>query len=304
MVKVLYLAGWGRSGTTIIDNVLGSHPGVFTAGELWFLFERGLLGGRSCGCGQPVRACGLWRDVLRCAFGDDIPDPRQIKKWQRYTARARHAPRLLRQGHPLVGVFTRLYRAIAEVTGAELVIDSSKLPSGAAVVARQPADITPYLLQVVRDPRAVAYSWQRRKKQLDSSAPDVMLEHRPYDSAMKWVSWNGLTEWTSLAFPGRYRLQRYEDFTADPRGVVDELLRLVGVAPASSPFRDDRTVELVPNHTVSGNPGRFRSGTVEIRADEAWRDELPVTARLATTALTLPLMQRYGYPGQRLDRTR
>ncbi|MFD0598780.1 hypothetical protein ACFQZ4_46160 [Catellatospora coxensis] len=64
----------------------------------------------------------------------------------------------------------------------------------------------------------------------------------------------------------------------------------------SSPFVGDRTVELAANHTVSGNPGRFRTGTVELRADDAWRDQLPVATRLATTALALPLMQRYGYP--------
>ncbi|GAA1424162.1 sulfotransferase [Catellatospora coxensis] len=292
---MLYLAGWGRSGTTIIDNVLGSHPGVFTTGELWFLWERGLLGGRSCGCGEPVRCCPLWREVLRRAYGPNVPDPRQVKRWQRESARARHTMRVLRHGHPLVSVFSKLYAAVAEVTGATTIVDSSKLPSGAAVLARQQAGVTPYLLHVVRDPRAVAHSWQRPKRQLDRSAPAMMVRHGPYDSAVKWVSWNGLIERAARAFPGRYLRLRYEDFAADPRAAIAGVLAFAQTAPGTSPFRGERTVELSANHTVSGNPGRFRTGTVEVRADEAWRGELPASSRLATTALTLPLMRRYGY---------
>lgn len=295
MTRVLYLAGWGRSGTTIIDNVLGSHPGVFSAGELWFLWERGLLGGRSCGCGEPVRACALWREVLR-AYGDDLPDPRRVYEWQRGSARARHTLRVLRHGHPLVAITSRLYRAIAEVTGARLVVDSSKLPSGAALLARPQAGVTPYLLHVVRDPRAVAHSWGRPKQQLDRPKPALMAQHGPCDSALKWLSWNGLTERAGRAFPGRYRRVRYEEFAADPRRVIAEVLDFADTTPVGSPFLDDRTVALAGNHTVSGNPSRFRTGTVEVRADEAWRDDLPVASRLATTAMALPLLRRYGYP--------
>jgi len=35
--RVLYIAGWGRSGSTILDNVLGQVDGFFSAGELMFL---------------------------------------------------------------------------------------------------------------------------------------------------------------------------------------------------------------------------------------------------------------------------
>ena len=37
------------------------------------------------------------------------------------------------------------------------------------------------------------------------------------------------------------------------------------------PFDDERTVRLAPNHTVSGNPSRFTTGSVRIEADDAWR---------------------------------
>jgi hypothetical protein len=284
MTRVLYLAGWGRSGTTIIDNVLGSYPGVFTSGELCFLWQRGLIGKRPCGCGAKVRDCELWREILRAAYGDNPPDPHQVLAWQREAARARHAPRLLRGEHPLGDVMARLYRGIAHVTGAALIVDSSKLPSGAAILARQP-DISAYLLHVVRDPRAVAFSWAR----------PTMRKHGLWDSTAKWVSWNLLTELMTRAYPGRSRRVRYEEFAADPRGVITDVLTFAQMSASGGPFTGDRTVDLAMNHTISGNPGRFRTGPVELRADEAWRTEMAGSAKLATTALSWPLMARYGY---------
>ncbi|MEV6967465.1 sulfotransferase [Hamadaea sp. NPDC051192] len=292
MPRVLYLAGWGRSGTTILDNILGSYPGVFSAGELCFLWRRGLISGRRCGCGTPVRDCDLWQAVLSSAYGDDPPDPRQVVAWQDEAARARHTARILRDGHPLVDVMARLYQGIADVTGASLIIDSSKLPSGAALLAGSPSA---YLVHMVRDPRAVAHSWQRPKQQLDlPSRVTLMKPHSTWDSTAKWLTWNYLTELTARRFAVHRRL-RYEDFARSPRSVVEDLLGMAGVPVDDGPFLDDRTVALAANHTVSGNPGRFTTGPVAIRADEAWRRDMRPSARMLAGTLALPLRWRYRY---------
>jgi hypothetical protein len=55
-------------------------------------------------------------------------------------------------------------------------------------------------------------------------------------------------------------------------------------------------VELSPNHTVSGNPSRFTTGAVRIERDDEWIAAQTSEDRWATTALTLPLLLRYGYP--------
>ena len=68
MTKVLYIAGWGRSGSTILDNVLGQVDGFFSAGELMFLWRRGLIEGRLCGCGRPLRDCDVWMHILDRAY--------------------------------------------------------------------------------------------------------------------------------------------------------------------------------------------------------------------------------------------
>ena len=40
--RVLYILGWGRSGSTVLGNILGEVDGFFCAGELHYLWERRL----------------------------------------------------------------------------------------------------------------------------------------------------------------------------------------------------------------------------------------------------------------------
>jgi hypothetical protein len=65
-MKVLYIAGWGRSGTTILDNIVGSYDSAFTTGELYYLWRRGLNQGRSCGCGTKLPHCRTWCATVTC----------------------------------------------------------------------------------------------------------------------------------------------------------------------------------------------------------------------------------------------
>ncbi|MCW6006358.1 sulfotransferase [Micromonospora sp. CPCC 205371] len=299
VVKVLYIAGWGRSGTTILDNILGSYENVFSAGELYYLWRRGLVQGRRCGCGEKLAECPLWSKVLHVAYGNEQPCPKRTADLQYRVTRVRNTRRLTRgdldaeaaEYRDLVGMQCA---AVAEVTGTDLVVDSSKLPPGAAVLARV-AGVEPYLVQMVRDPRAVAYSWTRPKAQLDRPKPMLMDQHGPAESTTKWLAWNLLTEQVARGYEARRRRLRYEDFVADPRGTVEELLAWAGVPSVGGPFVDGRTVELGENHTVSGNPGRFRTGPVALRPDEEWRRAQPLGPRALCTALSFPLLHRYGY---------
>jgi hypothetical protein len=300
-VKVLYIAGWGRSGTTILDNVLGSYPTVFSVGELYFLWRRGLGQNRHCGCGEPLPSCPLWREVLDLAYQGRELHPSETDKRLQNSVRIRHTHRLAHgrldeDAARYRDELGRIYAALATVTGAELIVDSSKVPSGAAVAA-QIDGVDAYLLQMVRDPRAVAYSWMRPKLQPDRSVPTQMVRHNAADSGVSWVAWNLLIENVAhVSYRDRYLRLRYEDFIADPQAAMSGVLDFVGVPSLGTPFLDASTVDLARNHTVSGNPSRFSIGEVSLRPDDAWRCKQSRRARFVSTAATLPLLHRYGYP--------
>ena len=55
--------------------------------------------------------------------------------------------------------------------------------------------------------------------------------------------------------------------------------------------------DLAATHTASGNPMRFTTGRVPIRYDATWQTAMLAGNRRTVTALTLPLLMRYGYLG-------
>jgi hypothetical protein len=75
---VLYLAGWGHSGSTLAESLLDQVPGLVGVGEIKFLWERGLLQNRRCSCGTPLRSCDFWVQVLKEAFGA-VPDNATVR---------------------------------------------------------------------------------------------------------------------------------------------------------------------------------------------------------------------------------
>jgi hypothetical protein len=151
---------------------------------------------------------------------------------------------------------------------------------------------------VVRDPRAVAWSWNRHvDRPHATSGVQEMWRIPPHRSAAQWSALQ--LEMTAIHRIAGTRSARllYEDFVADPVRSLVEVTERLGVpltADDLPPFADGRVV-LGPSHGLSGNPGRFRSGALELRQDDGWTREMSTTDRTVVTALTLPLLRAYGY---------
>jgi hypothetical protein len=300
-LKIISIIGWCRNGSTILGNVLGEVPGVFHAGELHFLWKNaaGLGANQWCGCGQVLTACPLWSQIIGLGRPPGMPErayAAEVIRRQRSCVRTRHTWRVLGAGlrsadiRAHAALMTLTYRAIAARTGARVIVDSTKIPGEAALLPHLDG-VTPYYVHLVRDPRAAAGSWRERKQYCD---PMPAARSTAY-----WLGFNLASEAVTRRYPERSVFLRYEEFIADPAGTVAALLRLAGTGPAASPVRG-RTVELHTNHTVTGNPDRFRTGpTVISGTDDAWHTRLPPVARLTAQTLSWPLFTRYGYrPGR------
>ena len=331
--RVLYLGGFGRSGSTLIERLLGELPGVCPVGELVHLWQRGVLAGERCGCGAPFHDCPFWRRVGAIAFGGwHNADADRISWLRRQVDRNRFIPLLAtsegppafrRALHEYLSVFLRLYSAVAEASGCRIVVDSSKLASLAFCLHRC-SGLDLRVLHVVRDSRAVAYSWMKHVSRPDVAPPGsddrlarkddrlarktvaahaYMTKYPPASAALRWNLQNSALH--VLARNGTpTSLVRYEDVVRDPELVLREVAAFAGVPVSDEALRFlsggngvGHDAELGAAHTVSGNPVRFLSGRVPIRQDDAWLAAMPTGQRRAVTALTLPLLGRYGYVG-------
>jgi hypothetical protein len=303
-VKVLYVVGLGRSGSTILSNSLGQIPGFFSGGELNFIWRHNVLENRLCGCGRPFRECPVWTRVMDQAFGGmDGVDPRAMMRLQNLGTRTRHIPMMLTRGgrrslaqrlEKLLIAYGRLYEAIGAITGSRVIVDSSKEPAHGFAMSMVPG-VDFYALHLLRDPRAAAYSWSKKKPQPDTDTRDFMVRFSPAKSSALWDSWNASAEALWRRVPDRYLRLRYEDFVADPRECFEKILALVGEPDAGPPLVGEREVKLGVSHTVSGNPNRFETGAVELRTDREWISRMKPRDKALVTALTLPLLKHYGY---------
>jgi hypothetical protein len=309
-VRVIFVGGLGRSGTTLLERLLGELPGVVPLGEVVHLWARGIGGDEPCGCGARFSRCPFWREVGRRAFGGwsaglagRVADLRhRVDRTRRIPLLSlfpRRMPALSRRAParpPLAEyarAYARLYRAAGETAGVSVVVDSSKHASLAFCLsaALDPALGGLSVVHVVRDPRAVAHSWSRQVSRPEDGEP--MTRWRPGVAALHWLVQN-------LAFHLLARRGvpvtrvRYEDLVDRPRETLSGLAARLGL-PSDLAFLREAGATLSPAHTVSGNPMRFTVGPLPLTRDDAWRSRLSRRHRRLVTALTWPLSLRYGY---------
>lgn len=302
-LDVIYVAGSGRSGTTVLDRVLGTLEGVTSFNELYCLLTDGVVNNDNCACGARFNDCGFWRE----AIARSIDGPTHM-------ARVRDLYERIDHMHVFPKIYTglmggklraevdeyrdwleRLYVALADLAGTRILVDSSKVPTRALLLSRIPG-IRVHVVHVVRDVRAVAYAWQKEKF---NPAYQRMLP--TYDALRTARFWYARNIFSELLAPcsASYTRVSYEAFCARPREVLPDLVRrLPPVADRELAFAADGSLDLQSFHSIGGNPDRFRNGPTQLRLDTAWVEKLRPPTRRALTLLGYPLLARYGYLGR------
>ncbi|MCG3120092.1 MAG: hypothetical protein ALAOOOJD_02697 [bacterium] len=300
-LKVVYVAGAGRSGSTVLDRVLGTLPGTVSTNELNRIWIDGFVDNKQCACGATFRECVFWRAVVAEAFGDSAPfDLTEMQKIWTAVDRSRHFLQLL---FPLKSaafkksltkhreVLQRLYFAIAKVSGAEVIVDSSKIPSGALILQGVPG-LEVHVIHLVRDARACVYAWQKKKQNAKSGVG--LRQYKPLRTIMFWAMRNAFAGLLARRLP--YVRVRYEDLMKNPRQELQRLLD--GLAPFAGKrlnFAADHAITLPEYHSISGNPDRFSNGVTTLRLDLEWMAKMNDKTRRLATVLTYPLLAQYGY---------
>jgi hypothetical protein len=304
--RVLLIVGSGRSGSTLFERALGGVKGVAALGELVHMWDRAVRDDELCACGQPFGACPFWTAVGRRAFGGwDRVDAARVVEERYSVVRTRHVPQLLttspsahwreQRDHLAAELSAVLHAAQAE-SGARLLVDSSKMPAYAALLMHTDVDLS--CVHVVRDPRGVANSLRKTVLRPEvTDADDLMHRTGVAESALWWSAFDVITTVLRTVRRVPFTTVRYEDFVADPGRTVREVLEFSGVPATDEDLAHvtgDRLL-LGSNHQVAGNPVRFKTGEVQVRPDEGWKDTMSDRDRRVVGLLTAGLRHRYGY---------
>ena len=279
-VKVLYVAGFERSGSTILNRVLGQIDEFVAWGELRDIWQHGIAENRSCTCGELFADCPAWQEVFDVAFnGTDNLDIQEISKLQSKT-RSMVLPHhfgflkdkhFLQKASQYLNNIEKLYQAIQISTGCKVIVDSTKA-SWYGYILRMLPSIDLYTVHIVRNPKGVCYSLEQRKRK---GEPECQW-YNPLHASLSWNLKNYLVEMLlNSSSKERYLRIRYEDFIQNPQTVVKQILSILNEKNKELPFIDKTTVKMYEDHIITGSPSsRSDTGTVRLSLDEKWQQHL------------------------------
>jgi hypothetical protein len=319
---VAYLLAASHSGSTLLAMLLASHPDVCTTGEL----KATSLGDPAryrCSCGALIRECSFWNgvearmaarglpfDITRAETHISAGATPYVQKLLQPLVRGPALEALRGVGLGLSPSWHRrlaqfhalnesLVRSVCDMTGARVVVDSSKVGIRLKYLLRNPG-LDVRVIRVIRDGRAVALTYTDPANFADASAPhlrgggDGQSRERerlsPLDAAHEWRRSNEEAAAVIAGLdPSRHITVTYEDVCADTGGALNRLWNFLGLRP----YTFGRGWRARNQHVI-GNGMRLDS-TEEVTLDERWKTALPPSALEIFEAEAGPLNRRLGY---------
>jgi hypothetical protein len=266
--KLVYIGGYGRSGSTLLEALMTTSPDFVACGETIGAF-RVMKSKRRCSCGRLAIECPVWGPVLESLKSN--PD------WT----------------HRDLDLALLEYVASTQ----RVLVDSSKTAWREALFPfklRNTLKDNFQFVHLVRDPRAVCWSVTRdENKRAERLNQKPHIVRRCLIGASGWLFANLVSEIFRWRYPSQYVRVRYEDIVRSPQTVLESLFQRLspgGVVDLDHPGeRDNR-------HQLYANRARRTSLSLsDVREDEEWKTALPSNWRRVVTLLDGPLARRYGY---------
>jgi len=293
--------GSPRSGSTLLNMMLGDCKNVFAAGELCNMVSAMDRQQSFCSCGAVANRCPFWSRA-RTAWSqrsDGIDGMNYLRIQSRFERLRRYGRRW--DSDPLFHIYVAhtqaLFRALGEVSGTRTIIDSSKSPIRAMALARIPS-VNLRVIHLVRDVRGVACSLMKSWNGSPENGIGTPIAGRsPIRTSAEWLGLNWIANRVRLMMKDRAILIRYEDLVMDPKATLERASVFTGLDLISVLAKLERGEALLPGHVIEGNRLRMQR-QVQLRPDVRWRTELSAFQKFLLPVLAGPIAWRYGYrPG-------
>jgi hypothetical protein len=261
---LIYIGGYGRSGSTLLECLLTSNARVAACGEVAIVAQKGPVKARGCTCGQSAQECSVWNELISSQGGPP--------EWNHEVLTLKLLDRMSDKG-------------LLMVDSSKTAWDSMRAP----FKLRRRLHAGLRLLHIVRNPRAVCWSTIDRPKHQKSG--NTFL--RCVRTAFGWNMANLTCEIYGRLYPDQYMRVRYEDLVSSPQSLLQNVF--AGLLPDVSAQFDDMDAHS-NRHQLRGNPMRHDAITfASVRNDSRWATEIPRRHRWLVACLTWPLRAKYDY---------
>ena len=249
----------------------------------------------TCSCGVPVRQCRIWGNVGNILFSNDSGGEHyKISKYQKDIERqvsiikhmlGLYDPSMIQAYNSYNLHIFKLFKESS--SSAKVIIDSSKSVGRAFALLRN-AQIDVKIIHLVRDPRGLYYSFQKR---------DVITPVKNIWSVATY--WNGTNSLADMlrSYVGDNQVMRirYEDLTSRPSETIGQVGEFLNESLTDVKEKIANDVPLGRGHLVSGNRIRIQESTLKLRPDFEWKKKLKLHQRIFLSVVCAPLMLFYGY---------
>jgi hypothetical protein len=302
-VPFIFVSSAPFSGSTLFSLLAGSHPCISTVGEMTGPTPRQDPDKYICSCGNLIRRCGFWNEVVLRFQSKGIPfDPGSFgtrihlahsRIGERILTGSLGSSRLEAMRDVLVGLVPSIRRrlqgrlarnrelaaTVLEISGKTHFLDASKNHMRIRYLSRDP-HLDFYVVHLVRDVRGASLS-RRKNQQIHDWTKAIGL----------WQRANANIERQIMHVPAHRRLLiRYEDLCRNTHQTLDAFYRFCGLAPHLLPHE----LGEVPHHLIGNRMRLSISG--KPRLDEEWRRVLTVSEVSEADRLAGAMHVRYGYP--------
>ena len=265
----LLITGPGRSGSTIVQRILGQIPGVHMAGESgWAARDRAEA---TCSCGVSAQRCPHWTALAaHLDWSDaDWAEARDDAAWAHRhwnfgtVARQPEHARACRYAHRQLA----LLDAHAHVAGTAWTVDATKYSARALALWRtDPARVR--VLWWSRAPADLVRAWGQggdRREQPQRSTAWVAL----YDAVLS-------RQYRRISAEVPLTALTYAQLRDEPTATAAALAAVLGVPDTAVTDALQRS-PLAPGHVLTGNRNRHRACT--------WQPEAPAPPTRATALM-------------------
>lgn len=297
--KVLLIAGAGRSGSTFLSQLLSQNDDCQNVGQIRHL-PMSMRKNWTCSCGQTLPLCDYWGQVaaqmvaahgpdamaeLRDGFATFQKTSNQIGAWDDAKARAE-----IRAAHPrFLELLASLYRFASIQAEGRMLIDSSKLPN-LALALLLAEGINLHILNLVRDPRAVAVSWSKLVKK-----PEVLRQR-----ARNWNKRANMMQQLEQLAGTAFLQLKYEDFTQDPQPILEQIQAWAGLTQSTDFFTGPHSAQISWDRTHLFPPANEevlekQATSIEIRPASSWKSDSHAEIRKMAEEINFPRAAKLGY---------
>ena len=299
-MKYIYITGRGRSGSTVIDAMLGNSKSIESVGEL--VSGMGRVNAM-CSCGKRMKECKYWTSVQQ------EYESRAAQNWDMFakdTVKSGHVKQFLgtlRGNSPfykdLVKDTELFTQVLLEIAGKDAILDSSKNPNRALLLAKFYDDSK--IIHLVKHPDGVAaskykfikrgkgYKFLRRTYRNPKLAPLYMTVE-----AISWLIGNYMIGLIKLIKPKKVMLVKYEDFGTQPEVIFQKLGEFLEIDLSEVRDAVINGHPLTFGHTIGGNGVRNEESFV-FNTKKGKKRPMPTFYKVLIRVFCWPLMWRYGY---------